>query len=101
MLAYGFDENRQFRAKTDRNSLFLGCGPHIVDQLSIPVLHKIFYGFSECSHLRSKCIGVAYGFTENRQFGAKTHRNSVFLGRYPHIADRLSIAVSYKNFYGF
>jgi hypothetical protein len=26
-LAYGFGENRQFGAKTDRNSVFLGCDP--------------------------------------------------------------------------
>jgi hypothetical protein len=44
---------------------------------------------------------VAYGFTENRQFGAKTDRNSIFLGRDPHMVDRLSKTVPYMNFYGF
>jgi hypothetical protein len=44
---------------------------------------------------------VAYGFTENRQFGAKTDRNSIFLGRDPHMVDRLSKMVPYMNFYGF
>ena len=44
---------------------------------------------------------LAYGFTENLKFGAKTDRNSVFHSRGPHIADWLSLAVSYKNFYGF
>jgi hypothetical protein len=31
---------------------------------------------------------LAYGFTKNHQFAIKTDRNSVFLGPYPHIADR-------------
>jgi hypothetical protein len=44
---------------------------------------------------------LAYGFTENCQFGAKTDRNSVFLRRDPRIANRLSITVPYFNFYGF
>jgi hypothetical protein len=42
-----------------------------------------------------------YGFTENLQFEAKTYRNSVFLGRDPHIVDRLFITAMYMNFYGF
>jgi hypothetical protein len=44
---------------------------------------------------------LACGFTENCQFGAKTDRNSVFLGRDTRIANRLSITVPYFNFYGF
>jgi hypothetical protein len=44
---------------------------------------------------------LANGFTENWKFGAKTDRNSVFLGRDPHIANRLSITVPYFNFTGF
>jgi hypothetical protein len=44
---------------------------------------------------------LVYGFTENHQFTIKTDRNSVFLGRDPHIADRLYIMVSYMSFYGF
>jgi hypothetical protein len=35
------------------------------------------------------------------QFGAKTDRNSVFLGRDTHIVNRLPITVPYFNFYGF
>jgi hypothetical protein len=31
---------------------------------------------------------LAYGFTENRQFVAKTIQNSVFIYRDPHILDR-------------
>jgi hypothetical protein len=45
VLAYGFTENRQFRSVTDRNSVFLGRDPHIVDWLSIMVPYMIFYGF--------------------------------------------------------
>jgi hypothetical protein len=44
---------------------------------------------------------LAYGFTENRKFWAKTDRNSIFLGREPRIAKLLSITVPYLNFYGF
>jgi len=44
---------------------------------------------------------LAFGFTEKRQFVAKTDRNSVFLGRDIHIPDRLYIMVLYINFYGF
>jgi hypothetical protein len=44
---------------------------------------------------------LAYGFTKNSQFSTKTDRNSVFLGRDPRIANRLSITVPYFNFYGF
>jgi hypothetical protein len=44
---------------------------------------------------------LAYGSTENWQFGVKTDRNSVFLGRGPRIANRLSITVQYFNFHGF
>jgi hypothetical protein len=32
VLAYGFTEDRHFAAKTYRNSLFLGCDPHILDR---------------------------------------------------------------------
>jgi hypothetical protein len=44
---------------------------------------------------------LAHGFTENCQFGTKTDRNSVFLGRDPRIANRLSIMVPYMNLYVF
>jgi hypothetical protein len=44
---------------------------------------------------------LAYGFTENCQFGAKIDRNSVFLGRDPRIANRLSITVPSMNLYVF
>jgi hypothetical protein len=41
---------------------------------------------------------LAYGLTENCQFGAKTDRNSIFLDRDPRIANRLSITIPYFNF---
>jgi hypothetical protein len=44
---------------------------------------------------------LAYGFTENHQFVIKTERNSIFLGRDPHITDRLYITLSYMSFYEF
>jgi hypothetical protein len=31
VLAYCFNENRQFGTKTDQNSIFLGRDPHILD----------------------------------------------------------------------
>ena len=158
VLAFGFTENCQFGAKTDRNSVFPGRDPRNANWLSITVPHFNFYGFWKISHFCSKPMGVsqrfyrklpvwgknwpklriswslppilwigypswsriwiftgfekfhifarnawvlAYGFTKNRQFGAKMDRNSVFLGREPRIADRLSITASYMYFYGF
>jgi hypothetical protein len=44
---------------------------------------------------------LAYDFTENHQFATKTERTSVFLGREPHIPDRLYIMVLYMSFYEF
>jgi hypothetical protein len=45
MLGYGFTENRWFRAKSDRDSVFLGLEPHIVDRLYITVMYISFYMF--------------------------------------------------------
>jgi hypothetical protein len=95
-----FTENRKFGAKTDRNFVFLGRGLHISNWLYIMVLHMSFYKFWKNSYFCSKFIG-AYGFTENRQFEAKTDRNSVFLCRDPHIPDSLYITVPYMSFYRF
>jgi hypothetical protein len=50
---------------------------------------------------RSKFIAHAYGFGQNCQFAAKTGRNFGFLGREPHIPDRLHIVVMYMCFTGF
>jgi hypothetical protein len=40
---------------------------------------------------------LAYGFIENRLFPTKTDRNSVFLGRDPHISDQLYIIDMYMS----
>jgi hypothetical protein len=48
-----------------------------------------------------KSIGLSLGFSEHRQFGAKTDTDSLFLVRNPHIADRIYITVSYLSFYRF
>jgi hypothetical protein len=83
-----FTKNRQFWAKTEQNSVFLGHDTHIADKLYITVSYMIFYGFSKNSNFRSKSIGNAYDFTKNRQSWTKTDQNSVFLGCDPHIVYR-------------
>jgi hypothetical protein len=45
VLAYGFNENCQFGAKPDRNSVFLGRDPRIANWVSIMVPYLNFYGF--------------------------------------------------------
>jgi hypothetical protein len=100
VLAYRFTENCQFGAKTDRNSIFLGRDPRIANWLSIMVPYFNFTGFEKIHIFARNPWVLAYGFTENCQFGAKTDRNYVFLGRDPHIANRLSIMVPYFNFMG-
>jgi hypothetical protein len=44
---------------------------------------------------------LAFGFTEKRQFAAKTDRNSVFLDRKADILDRLHIVIPFVSFYSF
>jgi hypothetical protein len=96
MFAYDFNVNRQFATKTDRNFIFLDRDLHILYRLYIMVPYMGFYWFSKFS-LKIH----AYGFTENRQFAAKTDQNSEFLGRDPNIPNRLYIMVSYMSFYEF
>jgi hypothetical protein len=62
VLAYGFTENCQFGAKTDRNSVFLCRDTRIVNQLSITVPYFNFYGFWKISHFSSKSKGVSLRF---------------------------------------
>jgi hypothetical protein len=64
----------QFGAKTDRNSVFLGRDTHIVNQLSITVPYFNFYDFWKFPIFARNPWVLAYGFTENCQFGAKTSR---------------------------
>jgi hypothetical protein len=157
VVAYDFTKNRQFGAKTDWNSVFIGRDPYIVDRLYIIALYIHFMDFKK-SNFCSKSIVVslrfyrkspvwgknwptlciswwwppyrrsvihnghvteflgvlkefkfllknsyvlAYGFTQNRHFWAKTDRNSIILGRDPHIADHLYITYPYMIFKGF
>jgi hypothetical protein len=101
VLANGFTVICQFGAKTDQNSVFLGRDPGIANRLSITVPYFSFYGFWKISHFCSKSMGVSLRFYRKWPVWGKTDRNSVFLGRDPHIANRLSITVRYFNFYGF
>jgi hypothetical protein len=59
------------------------------------------YVFKEIHIFGQNPTVLAYDITENCQFGAKTDRNSIFLGRDPRIASRLSITILYFNFYVF
>jgi hypothetical protein len=86
VLAYDFTENQQFVTKTDRNNVFLGRDPHIADRLYRTVPYMSFFALKKIKFLY-KIHVLAYDFAENRQFVAKTDRNSVFLIRDPHIAD--------------
>jgi hypothetical protein len=45
LLAHGFTKNCQFGAKPDRNFVFFGRDPRIVNWLPITVLYFNFYGF--------------------------------------------------------
>jgi hypothetical protein len=69
VLTFNFTEKRQFAAKTERKSVFLG---HEV--------HEVF------------------DFIEKRQLGTKIDRNSIFLGRETHIPDQLYIMVLLISF---
>jgi hypothetical protein len=101
VLANGFSENRQFATKTDQNSIFLGRDPHIADWLYIVVPHISFDEFLKNKIFAQNSYVLAYGFTKNPQFTAKTDRNSVFLSHDPHIADWLYIVILYMSFYRF
>jgi hypothetical protein len=45
VLAFGFIKKRKFKAKTDRDSVFLGRDPQILDRLYLMVMYISFYGF--------------------------------------------------------
>jgi hypothetical protein len=59
------------------------------------------YVFKEIHIFGQNPTVLAYDITENFQFGAKTDRNSIFLGRDPRIASRLSITVRISIFMAF
>jgi hypothetical protein len=88
-------------AKTDRNSVFLGRDPRIVNRLSTTLPYMNLYVFKKIHIFDQNPKVLAYGFIKNRMSGAKTDRNPIFLSRDPHIVNRLSITVPYLNFYGF
>jgi hypothetical protein len=48
-----------------------------------------FYVFKNSQFFTQNLLVLAYSFTENSQFGAKTDQISVFLCRGPHIVDQL------------
>jgi hypothetical protein len=85
-------------AKTDRNFIFHGCISQILNQLHIMVKYISFKKF-QISTQNPK--GLAFGFTEKRQFTIKTYRNFIFLDRKAQIMDQLHIMVMYISFYGF
>jgi hypothetical protein len=72
VLAYGFTENCQFGAKTDRNSVFLAQDPLIVNRLSVMVPYFNFYGFWKTSHFCSKSKGVSLRFYQKLPVWGKT-----------------------------
>jgi hypothetical protein len=101
VLAYGFTENCQFGAKTDRNSVFPGRDPRIVNRLPITIPYFIFYGFWKISHFCSKSMGVSLRFYRKLPVWGKNWSKLHISSADPRIANRLSITVPYFNFYGF
>jgi hypothetical protein len=99
VLAYGFTENCQFGAKTDRNTVFLGRDPRTANRLSITVPYLNFYGFWKISQFCSKSKPKV--LPKIASLGQKLIETLYFLGRDPRIVNRLSITVPYFNFYGF
>ena len=73
----------------------------MANRLSIMVPYMKLYVFKKIDIFGQNPRVLAHGFTENCQFGIKTDPKSVFLGRDPRIANRLSITFPYFNFYGF
>jgi hypothetical protein len=71
MLAFDFMEKLQFVAKTDWNSIFLGCEYQIPDQLYIMVIYIHFYGFKKNQISAQNPKVLAFSFTEKCQFMAK------------------------------
>jgi hypothetical protein len=63
-LASGFTEKRQFAAKTDINSIFLGCQAQILDRSHIMDLYISFMGFKKNQISAQNTKVLAFGFTE-------------------------------------
>jgi hypothetical protein len=71
--------------KADQNSVLLGPEGHIPDWLYIIVLYISFYGFKKNQFFDQNPKGLAFCFTEKRQFAAKIDRNSLSLVHKVHI----------------
>jgi uncharacterized membrane protein YwaF len=87
-------------AKTDRNYIFISHDPHIGSVIHNGPLYK-FSQVLKNIKFPLKSIDFTYNFTEYRQFGAKTDRNSIFISHDPDIVDLLYIIAPYMIFYGF
>jgi intracellular septation protein A len=100
-VAYGFTKNCQFRGKNwSKLRISWSWPPYYESVIYNGPVYEFICVWKKFT-FSVKIHGWAYGVTENCQFGAKTDRNSVFSGRDPHIANRLSIMVPYFIFYGF
>jgi hypothetical protein len=62
LLVFCFIGKRQFAAKTDRNSVFLGREAHIPNWLYIMVLYNFFYRLSNIWNFDLKSNGVSIWF---------------------------------------
>jgi hypothetical protein len=100
VLAYCFTENWQFGTKTDRNSVFLGRDPRIVNRLSITVSYFNFYGFWKISHFFSKSKGSLRFYRKLLVWGKNWSKLRISWPWPPYL-NRSSITVPYFNFYGF
>jgi hypothetical protein len=74
MLVYDFTQNRQFWAKTEQNSVFLGRDTHIVDRLYITVSYIIFYVIWKNSNFCSKSMSVSLRFYQKSPVCGKNWR---------------------------
>jgi hypothetical protein len=101
VLAHGFTENRQFGAKTNWSSVFLGCDPHIGDRLYISAPYMSFYGFWKKFKFSLK-IHMCYPtvLAKITSLWWKLTKTPYFLV-VTHIRDRLYITMSYICFYGY
>jgi hypothetical protein len=67
VLAYGSSKSRLFAEKTDQNSIFPGCDPHIKDQQYIMALHLSLKN----SNFRAESIRVSLRFYQKSQLCSK------------------------------
>jgi hypothetical protein len=98
--AYGFTKNLQIGEKLTETRYFFIVTPYYASILYNNHIYEFLHVLKKLKVLL-KIHRLAYDFTENHQFGVKTDRNSIFLGRDRHILDRLYITVPYMSFYGF